>query len=485
MIKKSYKFNMILNAVKGLMGILFPLISFPYVSRVLGVENLGKFNFANSIVSYFILAANLGIIPYAIRECAKVRENRKKVDELASDIFTVNLISALLSVFLLIITGLCVRKLDDYRAIIIILAMQIPLNLIGVEWVFSAFEDFFYITIRSILCQFMSLILLLVFVKNENSLISYSVITVVSAAGVNILNWNYAKKYADIHIRISDDLKKHTKPILLLFAMTVAGTIYSSTDMTILGFMCDDIIVGWYSVSTKVYAVVKTVVSSIIVVSIPRLSAILGEKNKEKFSTTVQEINNILMTFVMPAMVGIVLLRKDLILLIAGEEYVNAETSLLILSVSLFFALGSYFWGQAVLIPLGKDKFVFEVTAVFAVVNFTLNILMIPVFQESAAAFTTLIAEMGSFFAYKYKAKQYVEEIKDTSIIKKIVMGCTWIVICNRVILFLLGDTIVYVMGTIALSVAGYFLIEYLMKNSVIVDTVSNVMKKISFVKHK
>ena len=476
---KSFKLNMVLNGIKGLMGILFPLISFPYVSRVLGVENLGRFNFASSVVSYFILVANLGITPYAIRECAKVRESRKKADVFASDIFTINLISVLFSIAMLVITVFSVRKLSDYRTIITILAMQIPLNLIGVEWVFSAFEDYFYITIRSIFFQFLSLILLFAFVKNENSLIIYSIITVVSAAGVNILNWKLAKKYVRIRIDFSDRLKKHMKPILLLFAMTVAGTVYSSTDMTILGFMCDDTSVGLYSVSTKVYNVVKTVISSIVVVSIPRLSAILGEKNRSEFSNTVKEINNILMTFAIPAMVGLVMLRKDIILLIAGKEYLKAEISLLILSVSLFFALGSYFWGQAVLIPLGKDKYVFEITAVFAIVNFVLNIALIPFFQDAAAAFTTLIAEMGSFFAYNYKARKYVNETSEDNLIKKIVLGCDWVVICNRVLLFLFGDTIAYVISTVILSVVGYFLIEYYMSNSVVVDGVLNVIKKV------
>ena len=481
----SYKLNMVLNAIKGLMGILFPLISFPYVSRILGVENLGKFNFSSSIISYFVLAANLGITPYAIRECAKARENRKKVDEFASDIFSINSISSLFSIVALVVTLLFVRKLNDYRTIIMILAMQIPLNLIGIEWVFSAFEDYFYITIRSIFFQFLSLILLFVFVRSENSLIVYSIITVMSAAGVNILNWNYARKYVNIHLRISADLKKHMKPILLLFAMTVAGTIYSSTDMTILGFMCDDVAVGLYSVSTKVYTVVKTVVSSIVVVSIPRLSAILGAKNKNEFSRTVKEINSILMTFAIPAMLGLVLLRKDVILLIAGKEYMKAEISLLILSVSLFFALGSYFWGQAVLIPLGKDKYVFEITAIFAFVNFVLNIILIPVFQESAAAFTTLIAEMGSYFAYRYKARQYVKTTSEDSILKKIALGCIWIVLCNRVLLFFLGDTFVYVCGTVVLSVIGYFLIEYCMKNNIVTDVVENLLKKVSFLKRE
>lgn len=127
---------MLLSALKGLMSAVFPLISFPYISRVLGVENLGKYNFASTFVLYFVLVANLGITPYAIRECAIVRNEREKVDELASDIFTINVVSAFSAVIVMLFILFGTEKLQPYRLTIIILALQIPLNLIGVEWLF-------------------------------------------------------------------------------------------------------------------------------------------------------------------------------------------------------------------------------------------------------------------------------------------------------------------------------------------------------------
>ena len=191
---------MLLSALKGLMSAVFPLISFPYISRVLGVENLGKYNFASTFVLYFVLVANLGITPYAIRECAIVRNEREKVDELASDIFTINVVSAFSAVIVMLFILFGTEKLQPYRLTIIILALQIPLNLIGVEWLFSAFEDYYYITIRSVAVQFLSIVMLFCFVRSENSLVIYSIITVISSAGASVLNWYNAKKYCNILI---------------------------------------------------------------------------------------------------------------------------------------------------------------------------------------------------------------------------------------------------------------------------------------------
>lgn len=469
---------MLLSALKGLMSAVFPLISFPYISRVLGVENLGKYNFASTFVLYFVLVANLGITPYAIRECAIVRNEREKVDELASDIFTINVVSAFSAVIVMLFILFGTEKLQPYRLTIIILALQIPLNLIGVEWLFSAFEDYYYITIRSVAVQFLSIVMLFCFVRSENSLVTYSIITVISSAGASVLNWYNAKKYCNIRLKKVYRLKKHLKSIFILFAMTVAGTIYSSTDITILGVICGDTSVGLYSVSTKIYLVVKTVISSIVLVSIPRLSSIVGTKDDKNFSETAGEIYSILLTFAIPAMIGLILLRKNIVAILAGLEYTQAQSSLLILAVSLLFALGSYFWGQSVLIPLGKEKYVFCVTAIFALLNFALNIILIPRYHENAAAFTTLLAEAGSFAMFKLKAHQYMAKSSEHHNLGKIIVGTVWIIICNYSFLRIFGNSIIYICGTIITSVVGYFLIEYFLKNEVVSDAISKIKFK-------
>ena len=140
--KKSLEINMILNAIKGIMRIIFPLITFPYVSKVLGVEGVGKYNFASSMVGYFIMFAGLGISTYAIREGAKIRENKQKSNQFISEIFSINLFSTLIS-YLLLAVLLCVWPvLQNYTILILILSIQIGFTTIGVEWIYSIFEDY-------------------------------------------------------------------------------------------------------------------------------------------------------------------------------------------------------------------------------------------------------------------------------------------------------------------------------------------------------
>jgi len=143
---KSIKVNMILNAIKGLMSIFFPLISFPYVSKVLGVDNIGRYNFANSIISYFILLAGLGINTYAIREGARLREKENEFKQFANEMFSINILSTIISYVLFALLLIIVPKFQCYKTLLIILSLQIIFKTIGIEWIYSIYEDYAYIT---------------------------------------------------------------------------------------------------------------------------------------------------------------------------------------------------------------------------------------------------------------------------------------------------------------------------------------------------
>ena len=158
--QKSLKLNMVLNAIRGLLKVVFPLITFPYISRVLGVDNLGKYNFANSIISYFILFAGLGISSYAIREGSYFRNETNRLKVFADEMFTINMISTVTAYLCLICVIVIVPKFWDYKILLIIFSLQIVFCTIGIEWIYSIYEEYVYITVRSILFQLISLILL-------------------------------------------------------------------------------------------------------------------------------------------------------------------------------------------------------------------------------------------------------------------------------------------------------------------------------------
>ena len=465
---KSLKLNMILNAIKGLLSVLFPLITFPYVSRVLGVDNLGRYNFVNSIISYLLLLAGLGINTYAIREGARIRDDRERIELFGREMLSINILSTVFSYLLLFILLLAVSRLEDDRSLLLIFSLQIIFKTIGVEWVYSIYEDYIYITLRSIVFQVISLILLFLFVKTKDDIDIYALITVLSAVGSNLLNYIHSKSYCDLRPVWQIRWKAHLRPILILFAMSATVTIYVSSDITILGFLCGDYTVGIYSVSVKVYNIVKTILSSVLIVSVPRLSLLLGKNDMVRFSESADDIYKTLLTLVSPAIVGIIVLRKEIVLLFSTSDYISAITSLSLLSIALFFCMGAWFWGQCILIPFKEESTVFKITIFSAVVNIGLNFILVPVWRENAAAITTIVAEGLSFVLCAYVGRKYLQVKKLLVHYIKIAIGCIVIYFIGSFVHSLSLSSASNMMIIIPFSIVFYGVIELFLKNEAI-----------------
>lgn len=475
---KSMQVNMLLNAIKGLMGVVFPLISFPYVTKVLGVDNVGKYNFSNSIIDYFFLVSGLGIATYAIREGAKIRGNKGELNKLANEVFSINIVSTIFAYILLIWLIIASCKLREYKVMLIILSLQIIFKTIGVDWIYAIYEDFAYMTIRSITFQIISIALLFLLVKERGDIYTYATITVISSAGSNILNYVHSKKYCSLRFTLCIEWKKHIKPILVLFATTVTVTIYVSSDTTILGLICGDYIVGIYSVSTKIYTILKTILSSILIVSIPCFSILLEGNKRDAYEKVASDICSALITFTMPAIVGIFLLRKEIILIVSNQEYMEATSSLVILSTALIPCLGAWFWSQCILIPIKLEREVFIATIISAAVNIVLNIIMIPYYKENAAALTTFLAEGITFIWCWMKGKTYIKVSGLCESIYKSCIGCVCIIGIYILIGRIICDIMLKSIIVFTVSVVVYLFVECIIQNSSIINTVKSIKRK-------
>ena len=474
----SLKLNMALNAIKNILGVIFPLISFPYVSRILGEERLGQYSFAASVVSYFILFAGLGIGTYAIREGAALRDNPDKLEGLASELFSINVLSTIISYSLLLISILMIPKLQIYLVLIAIFSVEIFFKTIGLEWIYSIFEDYVFITIRSIVFYIVSLVLLFLLVKTEKDVGAYAAVTVFSNAGANIVNSIFARKYCKVRFTWRIDWKRHMRPILILFAMSATVSIYVSSDTTLLGFLCDDATVGIYSVSTKIYNIVKTILASVYVVSIPRLAALWGRGDRKAFRATAEDIYGTLLTVLLPAMTGIILLRRQIVVLVAGERFAESASSLMLLAVALLCCFGSYFWGQCILVPVKRESTVFRITLISAIVNIILNFLLIPIWKENAAAFTTIVAEGIAYVLSRRAGLVYLRMDGLPRLVGKILAGCLGIVLTAAILRNILNHMLMYTICTILSSVLVYGLIEILLKNEKVTGVLEGLVKK-------
>lgn len=477
--KKSVKKNTLYNTIKTLCGIVFPLITFPYSTRVLMAENIGKVNFGNSIVSYFSLVASLGISTYAIRECSKVRDEQDELNKTSSQLFSINIMSTLLAYVALAITLVAARSLDNYRELICIQSAGILFTTFGADWINSAMEDFKYITIRTLCVQLVSIALLFIFVRTPDDYMKYASISVIASSGANIINMLYRRKFCKTRFTLHMDIKRHLPPILLMFSMILSQTIYTNSDTTILGLFRGDYEVGLYSAAVKIYHLINTVIASVALVVMPQLSAGFAKNDFQEINKLLKYSLNFIIVLGLPSIVGINVIALPLIDIIAGIDYYKASTALHIFTITLAFSLIGGWIGNMTLLPSGKEKICLKSCVVSALANIVLNIILIPKFGLNAAAATTAVAEcIGVCIAFKYIDKRIkVDNIWE--MLKAPIVGSIAILLISILARTLFDSYSLIGIFTILLSIVVYIGILVLMKNEFTMSFVNPIIKKI------
>ena len=449
---KSIKLNAVLNIFRQCCHIVFPLITYPYISRILGSSNLGRYSFADSIVQYFLILASLGIPTYAIREGARLRSEKGRLEQLSAQLFTLSLLSLTISILLLSGITWCVPRIRREGMLIFILAFNIVFNIIGRDWVNTIYEDFLYISIRFITFQFFALVCTLLFVKCTDDYLKYAIICMMANSGGYLVNLFYSKKYLPIRLTKNIGMQKHLKPVLYLFCITVTISIYVKSDITVLGFLSTDSEVGIYTLASKIYTIIKSVLNAVITVTLPRISYYLGDMQFDNYNKLIRKIRQVLYTVVFPTIIGVFCLSSDIMLLLGGKEYQSGYKALAILCLALFFSVFGGFYSQAILIPNREEKYFFKITLISAIMNVLLNIVIIPFTGLEGAAFTTVIAEIFVLFACRKKAKNYVDMVGSKGSIE-IGFGCIAIAFicftCRMLITQLLFRVIVCILASV------------------------------------
>ena len=475
--EKSIKVNAIVNAIKVIMSMIFPIITFPYASRVLGADNIGKVQFGSSIIVYLSLIAALGINTYAIREGSIIRNDKKRFQKFANQIFSINMLTTFITYIILLILLIIPTKLIDYRLLIAIQSLSILFSTVGVDWIYSIHEDYVYITKKTIVTQFISMILLFLFVKKSEDYYIYALISVIATGSVNIVNFIHARKYCKLRIVKNIELKKHIKPMIVLFSNTLAIKIYVNSDVIILGWMTNDFTVGLYAISVKIYDIIKNLINSITSVTLPRMS-LYANKDKEKYNNLLEKLIKTIFTLIVPAIFGIFILSKQIILIISGHEYIDANISLKILCMALGFATIGNVLISGILIPNKKEKYVFRATLIAAVLNICLNFIAIPLFKQNGAALTTVIAEFTvCTVAFYYARKIYkFHNLFRTIVISAI--SCVAIYAVFIAIKIFFENIFIQTMLTCILGVLVYGIASIILKNEIMLEIIKQIKNK-------
>lgn len=407
---KSLKLNFLMNVMLTMSSFVFPLITFPYISRILLPIGTGKVSFATSIVTYFSMFAQLGIPTYGIRACARVRDSREKLTRTAQELLGINLIMSVISYVVLFILLFTVPKFRAEKNLYVILSFTIILTAIGMEWLYKALEQYTYITIRSVIFKFMALIAMFLLVHKQKDYVVYGGITIFAASASNVLNLLNAHKYIDLKPIGNYNFKRHMKPILIFFAMSCATTIYTNLDTVMLGFMSTDTDVGYYNAAVKIKVILVSIVTSLGTVLLPRASYYIQQGKLDEFRRITKKALNFVILLAMPLMLYFIYYAKEGIYFLSGNAYSGSIVPMQVIMPTLLLIGITNILGIQILVPMGREKVVLYSEIAGAIVDIIVNALLIPKYASTGAAIGTLVAEFAVLVVQYWSLKNEVRD---------------------------------------------------------------------------
>lgn len=470
--KRTLAYNAIWNTIKTLVTYVFPLVTYMYAARIFLSEGIGKINFSMSYITYFILFAMLGIEKYGIREVAKVKDSINKRSHLVHELLMLNLGSVIITYIFFFMSIFLVRQLQIYRIFLLINSASIIFTAMGMNWLYVAVEDYKYITLRSCLVNVGALIALILFVHSTKDIYIYVIIQTIATTGSNILNFIHSKKYVIYKKMENYEPLRHLKPVITIFSMTLFIEVFTHLDVTMLGLISGDYVVGIYTAAHKVGGIVTALITAAAMVIMPRIAYCAEEGKKEKIAEMAKDTVNLILMLSVPCAVGVFLFSEQLILVISGSAFLEAVVTSRILAGRVLFSSLNAFIVLFLFIPLGKERNNVISTGAAAITNFLLNMVLIKILAEKGAAIATVIAEIVEFIINLYFLKREVSIRKMFINTWQYVLAGSAIVCVYLVCTRLIRNMIVSMGVVIIISALLYFGILVLLKNKYIKNIV-------------
>lgn len=440
----SVKLNFLMNVMLKMSAFVFPLITFPYVSRILGATGNGKIAFVSSVVAYFSMFAQLGIPTYGIRACAACRNNENRLNKTVQELLILNSVTVLISYIALIVCIQFIPRLQNEKTLFLVFSTTILLDSAGMSWLFQALEQYSYITIRNLGFKVLSIVLMFVFVQKPEDYVIYGAIYVVGTCGSSIINIIYASTFLE-HRKVGKyNIKQHIKPILSFFMLSVSISVYTQMDSAMLGFMSSDAEVGYYAAATRMKVILVSAVTALGGVLLPRMSNYISQGKMKEFYMTIKKSFNFILVVSVAVTIFFSVMADATIRFLAGDGYIPAILPMKIISVTVILIGLSNITGMQILVPTNREKITTMSTVIGAIVNLIVNAMMIPRWGAIGAAIGTVLAEMTVLIVQIVNLRQELPDMIQGIQVARILVA-------NSV------STIILVLLKNALSVKNYF----------------------------
>lgn len=419
-LKKNYFYNLLINFT----GMVIPVVTFPYVARVLGPENVGKVNFVSTIVDYFVVIFVAGIGPYIVRELSKLRDNKIEYNRRFTEAFIINSLLVLLILSSFITFVFTVEKFSSEKYLFLIIGLQILINLVAFDWVFMSYENYSYIATRVIVFRIIGVILLFLLVRKSEDYLIYGFITLFLTGWIShVVSIFFVGKYCSFDFS-QIKLSVHILPIITALLLSFSTKLYVGLDVTLLGFLSSYQYVGYYVVGLKIVMIIQSLIYSLINATAPRISYYSSLNDVESIKEITKKSIEFTFLITTPAILGTIFLSREIILIFSGHEYLPSQITLLFMPITILITSLSMLLGTQYLYYTGREKKYIITIVISTVILVFLSILLIPRYYHIGAGIARSVSDLIHLILLMIVTKEVsIKSIFSTQNLKYLLAG--------------------------------------------------------------
>lgn len=395
---QSIRKNIFYNTILTSAYYVFPLIVYPYVSRVLGVANIGLVGFIDSIATYFILFSMMGISIVGVREIARCGEDRKLRKSVFLSLLALHGLLTVAAVIAMVSVAVFIPELRGEFRMMQVGICKLIFNLFLVEWFYRGLEEFRFITYRSLIIRGLYVVSVFIFVKNADDTFTYYFLTMLVVMASALVNMIGTRRFLpDTHVKIN--LKAYAMPFFTLGAYELLASAYTTLNTSFLGFVSNDTEVGYYATATKLISIITMIYISFSGMLLPRMTSIVAHGEKDRFRKYFRKTLMIIIFFSVPVITVIEIFAPEVVMLLSGPGYEGAVTPLRIMIPFLLVLGMEQLLTIQTLMPLGKIRSILIITLLGAITGIVLNIVLVPRYGAIGSAWVWASAETVIFLS--------------------------------------------------------------------------------------
>ena len=479
MAKQSVKKNLVWNIILTISGYLFPLLTFPYITRVLGAENIGLSNFILSIMDYAILFSTFGISTIGGKFIAQYKDDKQKRNEVFNNLVTLHLVSTSLILLIYLICIFCVPQLRGNLNIYLVGITKIVFSVFLVEWLFHGVQDFRYITLRTICTRLVYVIAIFALIRSSEDYDRLVYITIGQVILNSLLNWNYGRRFVTFRIRFSG-IKTYIMPFFSMGINRVLLSFYSTFIVMYLGMVCTKASVGYFSSATKIYSLILALILAYNGVFMPYLNTLYASGQIDKFKQYISFSLSLVTLGAVPIVIGGVCLAPEIIRLIAGQGFEEAVFPLQIILLQVLLVGFAQIFENQILLTFMKFNQILFTTIISTSLSVVILIFFAKQYSHDAAAFAVAIPhllECVLLYCFARKTLDFKFPFRD---LLTNILCCIPIVGICFLLKTYVGNYILMLALAILLSCLYYFIVQYyILKNEFLQKQILNITKTI------